>query len=205
MIVNGKLMAVHPGWNRLALGIARTQTLKIELFGTKRPKTGSAGGGGIRELRVPGMKVDELLRPPVLAEQALRGADLGRTPLEYLFDRFTADRPGQRGPLAGPAQAGLARDARDPEPQLARTIEPPAAAALDRRRLGACGREGLGRRHRPAGRGDGRGQRDIVVALRQPAGLSRVVGVRRRSGDRLGRASGSPGSPRGCNGRRGGR
>jgi arabinofuranan 3-O-arabinosyltransferase len=127
VIVNGKLMTVHPGWNHLALGIARTQTLKIELFGTKRPKTGSAGGGGIRELRVPGMKVDELLRPPVLAEQALRGANLGRTPLEYLFDRFTADRPGQRGPLAGPAQAGLARDARDPEPQLARTIEPPAA------------------------------------------------------------------------------
>jgi hypothetical protein len=127
VIVNGRLMKVHPGWNRLALGIDRTRTLKLELFGTKRPRTGSAGGGGIRELRVPGLKVDELLRPPVLAEQALRGADLGKTPLEYLFDRFTADRPGQRGRLAGPAQEGLARDARDPEAQLARTIEPPAA------------------------------------------------------------------------------
>jgi arabinofuranan 3-O-arabinosyltransferase len=127
VIVNGRLMAVHPGWNRLRLGIGSTRTLRIELFGTKRPKTGSAGGGGIRELRVPGLKVDELLRPPVLAEQALRGANLGKTPLEYVFDRFTADRPGQRGPLAGAAQEGLARDARDPEPQLARTIEPPAA------------------------------------------------------------------------------
>jgi arabinofuranan 3-O-arabinosyltransferase len=127
VIVNGRLMKVHPGWNRLALGIDRTATLTIELFGTRRPKTGSAGGGGIRELRVPGLKVDEVLRPPVLAEQALRGAHLDKTPLDYLFDRFTADRPGQRGRLAGPAQAGLARDARDPEPQLARTIEPPAA------------------------------------------------------------------------------
>jgi hypothetical protein len=127
LIVNGRLMKVHPGWNRLALGISNTTKLTLELFGTKRPKTGSAGGGGIRELRVPGLKVDELLRPPVVAEQALRGLDLGRTPLDYLFDRFTADRPGQRGRLAGPAQAGLARDARDPERQLARTIEPPAA------------------------------------------------------------------------------
>jgi hypothetical protein len=127
VIVNGHLHPVHAGWNRLRVGIASTRTLKVELFGTKRPRTGSAGGGGIRELRVPGMKVDELLRPPVLAERALRGADLGKTPLEYLFDRFTADRPGQRGPLSGPAQEGLARDARDPEPQLARTIEPPAA------------------------------------------------------------------------------
>jgi arabinofuranan 3-O-arabinosyltransferase len=127
VIVNGRLMKVHPGWNRLQLGIDSTRTLKLELFGTKRPRTGSAGGGGIRELRVPGLKVDELLRPPVLAEQALRGANLGKTRLEYLFDRFTADRPGQRGRLSGPAQEGLARDARDPEPQLARTIEPPAA------------------------------------------------------------------------------
>jgi arabinofuranan 3-O-arabinosyltransferase len=127
VIVNGRLMKVHAGWNRLVLGIASTRTLRIELFGTKRPKTGSAGGGGIRELRVPGLNVDELLRPPVLAEQALRDTDLGKTPLEYLFDRFTADLPGARGPLAGAAQEGLARDARDPEPQLARTIEPPAA------------------------------------------------------------------------------
>ncbi|MDX6656053.1 MAG: arabinofuranan 3-O-arabinosyltransferase, partial [Solirubrobacteraceae bacterium] len=126
VIVNGRLIRLHPGWNRLRLGIARTQTLRIELFGTKRPTTGSAGGGGIRELRVPGLKVDELLRPPVLAENALRGAALSKTRLQYLFDRFTADLPGQRGPLAGDAQAGLARDARDPEPQLARTIDPPA-------------------------------------------------------------------------------
>jgi arabinofuranan 3-O-arabinosyltransferase len=133
VIVNGRLLPVHPGWNRLALGIPSTDKLKIELFGTKRPKTGSAGGGGIRELRVPGLKVDELLRPPVLAERALRGADLGKTRLEYLFDRFTADLPGQVGRFSGPAQAGLVRDARDPEPQLARTIEPPAARqwALD--------------------------------------------------------------------------
>ena len=127
VIVNGRLFPVHPGWNRLRTNIASTDRLKIELFGTKRPKTGSAGGGGIRELRVPGVKVDELLRPPVLAEQALRGADLAKTRIEYLFDRFTADLPGKVGRFAGPAQAGLVRDARDPEPQLARTIEPPAA------------------------------------------------------------------------------
>ncbi|TML05869.1 MAG: DUF3367 domain-containing protein, partial [Actinobacteria bacterium] len=126
VIVNGRLFGVHPGWNRLPVRIASTDKLKVELFGTRRPKTGSAGGGGIRELRLPGLKVDELLRPPMLAEQALRGADLGKTRLEYLFDRFTADLPGKVGRFSGPAQAGLVRDARDPEPQLARTIQPPA-------------------------------------------------------------------------------
>ena len=60
-----------------------------------------------------------MARDPGLVHDRLR--------IEYLFDRFTADLPGKVGRLSGPAQAGLVRDARDPEPQLARTIEPPAA------------------------------------------------------------------------------
>ena len=191
VIVNGRLIKVHAGWNRLRLDIARTRTLRIELFGTKRPKTGSAGGGGIRELRVPGLKVDELLRPPVLAEHALRDADLSKTRLQYLLDRFTADLPSRRGPLAGDAQQGLARDARDPEPQLARTIEPPAAA-LDGRRVGS--RSGRRRRTRRSTRSrapPATGMRP----RRRVSRTARVTAPRRPSTvspARPGRASGSP-------------
>ena len=42
---------------------------------------------GKSELRIPGVHPTEALRPPVLAERALRGADLARTDLAYLLDR----------------------------------------------------------------------------------------------------------------------
>ena len=55
----------------------------------------------------PGVKVDELLRPPVLAEQALRGADLGKTRLDVPVRSLHGGRArAARPPLGARAGAG---------------------------------------------------------------------------------------------------
>ncbi|MTD42889.1 DUF3367 domain-containing protein [Conexibacter sp. W3-3-2] len=130
--VGGRRFAVRPGWNTLRVGLEKVRRLSVRIASMRRPERATAGGGGIRELRIPGVRVRETLRPPVVLEQALRSEDLSGSPLTYLLQRTTADAPAVRGRLAGPAQAGLLADARDPEPRLERTIHPPTA-----RRYGA--------------------------------------------------------------------
>ena len=49
--------------------------------------------GGIRELRIPGVHATEQLRLPIDAADALRGANLDRVALTYLFERTTDDQP----------------------------------------------------------------------------------------------------------------
>ena len=100
------------------------------------PEDGSGAAGGIRELRIPGVTVREALRPPVLAERALRGRDLSGVGLDYLFERTTGDVPLLTSRYVGERGAGLLRDAQDPERQLSRTIAPARCAALRRRRVG---------------------------------------------------------------------
>jgi arabinofuranan 3-O-arabinosyltransferase len=124
--VNGRRFAVRRGVNRLRVRLRAVRRLRVRLVDVRRPRDASGGGGGIRELRIPGVHVSETLRPPVLVERALRGADLDANALTYLFERTTADVPALRGRQAGEVQAGLLRDARDPESQLARTFTPPA-------------------------------------------------------------------------------
>jgi hypothetical protein len=71
--------------------------------------------------------VRERLRPPVVLERALRGADLEASALTYLFARQTADAPGRAARLAGGEQGGDRRDAGDAEDRIERRIAPPAA------------------------------------------------------------------------------
>ncbi|HEX8743130.1 MAG TPA: alpha-(1-_3)-arabinofuranosyltransferase family protein [Thermoleophilaceae bacterium] len=132
--VNGREHALRPGWNRLAVGLRGVDSVRVTI--TEQRTVGEAGSaGGFREVRVPGVTVRELLRPPTLAERALRGADLARTPMTYLFERTTADVPFRRGAVPPPApvgnraesEAALARAAQDPEPDIRRAFSPPAA------------------------------------------------------------------------------
>jgi len=118
---------VHRGWNHLTLGLHRARTLTVVLTRVSEPDEGSGAAGGIRELRVPGVTVREALRPPVLAETALRGRDLSGVGLDYLLERTTADVPLLASRYVGERGAGLLRDAQDPERQLSRTIAPPVA------------------------------------------------------------------------------
>ena len=62
--------------------------------------------GGIRELEIPGVGVTEALRPPVLAERALAGADVSGTSLTYVFQRTTGDDPFRRDARARLGERG---------------------------------------------------------------------------------------------------
>ena len=139
----GPFIRVHAGWNRIALHLRHVGAISVEIPGVQRPRHLSAGGGGIRELRIPGVHVTERLRVPTLLSGALRGADLSHSSLSVLLDRFTADAPAFKTTDAGPWQAGLVADRQDPEAQLARAFTLPAdrsfdASAWGRPRVGAA-------------------------------------------------------------------
>ncbi|HEU4975927.1 MAG TPA: alpha-(1-_3)-arabinofuranosyltransferase family protein [Baekduia sp.] len=125
--INGKRFAVHRGWNHLVLGLHDVRTLVVHLADVTRPVHHTAGAGGIRELRIPGVHASEALRPPTDVEDAVRGTDLRTSALTYLLDRTTADVPYRRGRYAGERSGGELRDAQDPERRLVRLLDPPAA------------------------------------------------------------------------------
>jgi hypothetical protein len=134
--VNGRSFAVHPGWNRLPVRLRDAGSVRVTITGHRTLGIDAGSVGGIREVRVPGLRVRELLRPPVVAERALAGQDLSAAPLTYLFERTTADDPLRRGPEPPASsftgnraedEAALVRTAVDPEAGLARVFSPPAA------------------------------------------------------------------------------
>jgi hypothetical protein len=125
--VNGRRVPVGAGWNRVRVG-ERTDTLRIRIASVRQPPGVTGGAGGIRELRIPGVRVTEALRPPVLAERALRGSDFPGA-LTYLFSRFTVDAPRRSADAAGRFQTALLRDRQDPERRLRRTIDVPVERA----------------------------------------------------------------------------
>jgi arabinofuranan 3-O-arabinosyltransferase len=125
--VAGRRFGVHAGWNRLRLGLRGVRSLRVRIASIRKPADETAGAGGIRELRIPGVRATEALRVPVLAERALAGRDLSRTGLGYVFQRTTGDDPFRRDPVSGPAGAALVRDRGDGESGLERIFAPPAA------------------------------------------------------------------------------
>jgi hypothetical protein len=136
--VNGKQFDVHPGWNRLAVRLKGATAVRMTIVGHRSEGPNAGGAGGFDEIRVPGLHVREMLRPPVLAERALAGANLQRTPLSYVFERTTGDDPFQRSPVPPPppgsgnsteAEAALVRRAQDAETGIDRLITPPRDGA----------------------------------------------------------------------------
>ena len=121
--IAGRTFAVHPGWNRLALGLRSASSLRVSLIDV------AAGAGGIAELRVPRVTATEALRLPVDATQSLRGADLSSTGLTYLFQRVTGDDPYHRDVTLGPRDVDRPGDA---EQTMRRVFDVPAT-----RRFGA--------------------------------------------------------------------
>ena len=102
-------------------------TVRVTVARVERTPGVERAPGGIVELRIPGVRARELLRPPIVLEDALRGADLRHSTLTYLFERTTGASPFRRGLPIGDPQARQTRDRDDAEAQIARRIAPPAA------------------------------------------------------------------------------
>jgi arabinofuranan 3-O-arabinosyltransferase len=107
LAVGGHVFQVHPGWNRLPLHVRNVSTLRVRIADFDPVRRPTAASGGIAEIRIPGVRVRELLRPPLLAAQALSGANLNRTRLTYLFQRTTGDDPFRRSAVQPPPHIGV--------------------------------------------------------------------------------------------------
>ena len=125
--VNRKETKVHRGWNRVQLGARGATKLRIRLTGVRQPEHLRGAAGGFREIRIPGLKVRELLRSPVVSARALAGRDLDRVGLTYLFERATGDEPSRRLRYGDLAQLPFLSDRGDPERRLARLVFSPVA------------------------------------------------------------------------------
>jgi hypothetical protein len=90
---------------------------------------------------VPGLRVQELLRPPRRLERALAELDPADTAVSYVFTRATGDLPFRRQPVSDPDAAAvpdehsvepaLIREAGDAERDIEREIDPPVARVYD--------------------------------------------------------------------------
>lgn len=134
--INGRRFALHPGWNRLPVDLRHVTAVRAQIAGTRTQGADTSTIVGIAELRIPGVHVREYLRPPVLAERALRGDDLRRSAISYVFQRTTAADPLRRGPAPAHVapqgdvlqrEAALIAGAQDAETGITRVIDPPVA------------------------------------------------------------------------------
>jgi arabinofuranan 3-O-arabinosyltransferase len=136
--VAGHRFALHRGWNRLELRLPPASGLRLSIPKTSAIRKAADYAGGLNEIRVPGLRVTEALRLPVLAERALAGRNLSGTGLTYLFSRTTGDQPFDRGSVPPPVLANwrydkaesepyYVRGAGDAETGLDRIFSPPAA------------------------------------------------------------------------------
>ncbi len=125
--IAGRSFSVHPGWNRLELGLRDVGNLRVALTSVSAPVADAvAGAGGIRELRIPGIRAGEALRLPIDAADALSGHDLDPITLTYLFERTTGDDPYQRDVAHGPFSAFDVHEPGDAEQTMSRVFELPA-------------------------------------------------------------------------------
>ncbi len=135
--IAGRRHRVTPGWNRLPVDLRGVSSLRVRITELRGPRDRFRGPGSIAELGVPGLRVRERLRPPRLAELALRGESLERASLAYVFTRNTGDDPFRRSRRPDPdrglvpkgrnQEAALTAEPGDPEELIKRWVQPPIA------------------------------------------------------------------------------
>jgi arabinofuranan 3-O-arabinosyltransferase len=125
--INGIHHTVHPGWTRIPVHLHAVRTLRVTIDHVVQPKIGLSGAGGFKEIRIQGLHVSELLRPPVLIGRELAGADLRHDGLSYVFERTTGDDPFRRQPFSGTTVLDDPKVRGDAEAQIDRIVFAPVA------------------------------------------------------------------------------
>ena len=123
--VNGREVAVKPGWNRVKVP-GTVDEVSVRIVDVSQPDGITGGAGGIRELRIPGVRATERLRPPTLVEGA---ADRARRPT-CCRARPSTRRcgPGRRAGRSSPTSCATA-STRSGSSRA--RIAPPAAASYE--------------------------------------------------------------------------
>jgi hypothetical protein len=129
--INGVRTKLGPGVTRVPVRLKDVSKLRITITKVDQPGGNLRGGGGFREIRIPGVSIKQRLRPPLLLGRALAGRDLGRSALSYVFERTTADDPFERDKDPGSPQLELAANREDVERQIQRVVFSPAARSYD--------------------------------------------------------------------------
>ena len=208
--VAGRRFALEPGWNRLELGLPDVDRLRVRITGRDLPEGRRGGPGALAEIRVPGLHVQEQLRPPRTLERAMAGPDLtdvrGHVSLRARDRRPAVPAPARHRPgCCRGAGRALGRAGADPRGGRRRARHRArdragAGARVRRGRVGVRGR----RRARPGARPARRLPRaagvHVVEPLRGPSWRPRFERVRRRSGRPRGSAAPSAGPVRGSSG-----
>jgi hypothetical protein len=125
--VNGVASPVGRGWTRVRLNQTGVPSLRVLVTDVDQPEVGLGSGGGLREVRIPGVRATEILRAPIVSGRALAGSDLRRVGLTYLFERTTGDTPFRRDRYVADPTIGRFQDRADPESQLDRAVFAPGA------------------------------------------------------------------------------
>jgi hypothetical protein len=125
--VNGVPATVGPGWTRVRVNLHHVSAIRVTIDKVLQPKVGLGGPGGFREIRIPGVHVRQLLRPPVTTARALAGTDLSHDSLRYVFERTTGDDPFKRNPYGTTTLLDSPQDRGDAEQYIDRLIFAPAA------------------------------------------------------------------------------
>jgi hypothetical protein len=124
--INGVHHSIADRWNRVVVNLHHVSKIRVTIDHVIQPKVGLGGPGGFREIRIPGLHVRELLRPPVVTARALSGTNLSRDSITYLFERTTGDDPFRRNPFGTTTVLDNPQDRGDAERYLDRLIFAPA-------------------------------------------------------------------------------
>jgi hypothetical protein len=124
---NERVLDTERGWNTIPIhAVLRTLRLRVVRMAPP-PFTGS---GGLDEVQIPGLHVQESLRLPTRLTAQTRPLDLTHNAISVVLQRTTADFPFQAGNNVTDAQVQNRVEAVDPEPGLRRRVDLPVARAF---------------------------------------------------------------------------
>ena len=124
--VNGHKAHTGIGWNRIYVHLHHVSTINVQILGVLSPPTAYGSFGGISQLRIPGVHIRPMLRPPLLVGRALAGHNISHASLTYLFQRTTDDDPFLRQRYGAAPSLGRPENRQDPEMQIDRLLTVPA-------------------------------------------------------------------------------